>query len=59
MQPNDVLFLFPVAGELWTERVMLYYVDNVAGAWLDKGNIKSVVIDEKPGKAFGRLRSFF
>ena len=29
---------------------MLYYVENVPGAWLDKANIMSVVIDEKPGE---------
>ena len=29
---------------------MLYYVENVPGAWLDQANIKSVVIDETLGK---------
>ncbi len=40
---------FLLTGELWTERVMLYYVENVPGAWLQKENIKSVVIDETLG----------
>ena len=37
------------SGELWTERVMLYYVENVPGAWANKANIKSVLIGEKFG----------
>jgi len=43
---------FIVKGELWTERIMLYYVPNIPGAWLDSNNIKSVVIDENPGQPF-------
>ena len=38
-----------VLGELWTERVMLYYVENIPGAWANKANIKSVLIGEKFG----------
>ena len=51
-------FLKPVLvlGELWTERVMLYYVENVPGAWLKKENIKSVVIDETLGSKDFSLR---
>ena len=42
---------------------MLYYVENVPGAWLDQANIKSVVIDETLGKislshlAYNKTRS--
>lgn len=31
---------------------MLYYVEDVPGAWADPANIKSVIIDEKPGVPF-------
>ena len=41
-----------VSGELWTERVMLYYVEDVPGAWSDSSNIKSVVVDENCGLIF-------
>merc|ERR1711997_625740 len=41
-----------VTGELWTERVMLYYVEDVPGAWSDSSNIKSVVVDENCGLIF-------
>jgi len=41
-----------VTGELWNERVMLYYVENIPGAWADPENIKSVVVDAAPGQPF-------
>ena len=41
-----------VTGELWTERIMIYYVENLPGAWGQHGNIKSVVVDPSPGQPF-------
>ena len=34
-----------VTAELWTERVMIYYVVNEPGAWADPANIQSMVVD--------------
>ena len=31
------LFTYFVSSELWSERVMLYYVENVPGAWANQG----------------------
>jgi len=41
-----------VTGELWTERIMLYYVENTPGAWANPANIQSLVIDDNPGQPF-------
>merc|ERR1711872_1019 len=41
-----------VTGELWNERIMLYYVENTPGAWSVPSNIKSVVVDAAPGQPF-------
>jgi len=41
-----------VTGELWKERVMIYYVINEPGAWAVPTNIKSMVVDEAPGQPF-------
>ena len=41
-----------VGGELWTERIMLYYVENLPGAWADPANIQSAVVDAAPGQPF-------
>lgn len=41
-----------LAGELWTQRVMLYYVENVAGAWSYPENIGSVEIASNLGLIF-------
>merc|ERR1711934_173535 len=39
-------------GELWNERIMLYYVENSPGAWSVPSNIHSVVVDAAPGQPF-------
>lgn len=41
-----------VTGELWTERIMIYYVINEPGAWAVPTNIKSMVVDAAPGQPF-------
>jgi len=41
-----------VTGELWTERIMMYYVPNIPGAWAVPSNIKSIVVDDAPGQPF-------
>jgi len=41
-----------VTGELWTNRVMLYYVWDKPGAWSDPANIQSVVVDPYCGVPF-------
>jgi len=41
-----------VTGELWTNRVMLYYVWDKPGAWSDPANIQSVVIEPDCGTIF-------
>jgi len=41
-----------VTGELWTERIMIYYVENTPGAWAIPSNIKSIVVDDAPGQPF-------
>ena len=50
--PNCVEYSAIVAGELWTERIMLYYVENTPGAWADPANIRAMVVDEAPGQPF-------
>ena len=42
---------YPI-GELWTNRVMLYYVWDKPGAWSDPANIQSVVVDPYCGVPF-------
>ena len=41
-----------LTGELWTERIVIYYVENTPGAWAQPRNIKSIVVDEAPGQPF-------
>merc|ERR550534_2831897 len=41
-----------ITGELWTNRVMLYYVWDKPGAWSDPANIQSVVIEPDCGTIF-------
>lgn len=50
--PDDKEYSVIIAGELWSERIMLYYVENAPGAWLNTANIQSVVIDDSPGQPF-------
>eukprot|EP00095_Tigriopus_kingsejongensis_P007119 maker-scaffold303_size215788-snap-gene-1.16 protein:Tk07119 transcript:maker-scaffold303_size215788-snap-gene-1.16-mRNA-1 annotation:"hypothetical protein DAPPUDRAFT_229131" len=52
LEAEGTTFDVLVTGELWTERIMLYYVEDVPGAWSDPANIQSVVVDEKPGVPF-------
>ena len=47
---NTQFMLF--SGELWTERIMLYYVEDNPGAWSEPSNIRSVVIDAECGTPF-------
>ena len=39
-------------GELWNERVMLYYVEKKPGAWANPDNVMSTIIDETQGAIF-------
>ena len=41
-----------VTAELWTERVMIYYVVDGPGAWAQPGQVKSMVIDTGVGQCF-------
>merc|ERR1719400_2038675 len=41
-----------VTAELWTERVMIYFVDNEAGAWGHPNNVQSMVVDTGVGQCF-------
>ena len=41
-----------VTAELWTERIMLYYVDNNPGAWGHPTAVQSVVVDTGVGQCF-------
>ena len=50
--PDCVEYSIIVTGELWNERIMLYYVENTPGAWSDPSNIRSVVVDAAPGQPF-------
>ena len=47
-----VIFIFPLIAELWSERLMLYYVEDVPGAWGYPENIHSIVIDSDIGTSF-------
>jgi hypothetical protein len=49
---GDTEYSVILAGELWTQRVMLYYVENVPGAWSYPENIGSVVIASNLGLIF-------
>lgn len=49
---DGVTFSVIVTGELWTERIMLYYVQDEPGAWSNPDNIGSVVIDAECGTPF-------
>merc|ERR1711892_64411 len=50
--PDCAEFSVIVTGELWTERIMLYYVPNEVGAWANPANIQSIVVDDAPGQPF-------
>jgi len=50
--PDCAEYSVIVTGELWTERIMLYYVPNVPGAWANPANIQSIVVDAAPGQPF-------
>ena len=52
MHPDCVEYSVIVTGELWNERIMLYYVENSPGAWAVPSNIHSVVVDAAPGQPF-------
>ncbi|TRY79643.1 hypothetical protein TCAL_12605 [Tigriopus californicus] len=52
LEADGIVYDTFVTGELWTERIMLYYVEDAPGAWSDPANIQSVIIDEKPGVPF-------
>ena len=39
-----------VTAELWTERVMVYFVVNEPGAWANPANIQSMVVDSGHGR---------
>jgi len=41
-----------LAGELWTERIMIYYVENIPGAWSNPSMITPLVVDAAPGQPF-------
>jgi hypothetical protein len=40
VEAEGVEYSVLVLGELWSERIMLYYVENVPGAWARPANIK-------------------
>ncbi len=52
LEMGGVTYSVLVTGELWTERIMIYYVEDLPGAWSRPENIKSVVIDEQCGTPF-------
>jgi len=42
-----------VAGELWSKRVMIYYVAlDAPGGWSNPDNIRNVIVDPEPGMPF-------
>ena len=41
-----------VTAELWTERIMLYYVDTAPGAWGHPNGVQSIVVDTGVGQCF-------
>ena len=40
LEKDGVEYSVIVTSELWSERVMLYYVENTPGAWAIPSNIK-------------------
>ena len=40
LEQDGVEYSVIVTSELWSERVMLYYVENTPGAWAQPENIK-------------------
>jgi len=52
LEKDGVEYSVIVTSELWSERVMLYYVENTPGAWAIPANINSVVVDSAPGQPF-------
>jgi hypothetical protein len=40
LEADGVEYSVLVMGELWSERIMLYYVENSPGAWARPTNIK-------------------
>ena len=40
LEQDGVEYSVIVTSELWSERVMLYYVENIPGAWAKPANIK-------------------
>lgn len=49
--PDCALYSVILSGELWTEKIMLYYVENPED-WIKSENIKSMVVDSAPGQPF-------
>ena len=47
-----------VTAELWTERVMIYFVVNEPGAWGHPNNVQSMVIDTGVGQCFEVICQF-
>ena len=47
-----VFLLLNILAELWTHRIMLYYVEQKDGAWLVPENIGQTVIETVPGQPF-------
>lgn len=52
LEHEGVEYSVIVTSELWSERIMLYFVENTPGAWANPANIKSVVVDDAPGQPF-------
>jgi hypothetical protein len=50
--PDGIVYDVLVAGELWSERVVIYFVEDVPGAWADPANIRSNVVDDTQGVPF-------
>jgi len=51
LESEGIEYSVILTSELWSERVMLYFVENVPGAW-DSQEIRSVVVDSAPGQPF-------
>ena len=47
LEHDGVEYSVIVTSELWSERVMLYYVENTPGAWAKPDNIKFVLEQDK------------
>jgi len=52
LESEGVEYSVIVTSELWSERIMLYFVENQPGAWAQPENIRSVVVDGAPGQPF-------